>query len=219
VASAAAFAHSRGVVHRDIKPKNILVDEAGEPRLIDFGMARLRTAWSDDRKESDGGTFAFMAPEQARMESEGDRQKVGPRSDVFALGAVLYFLLTSRAPFSGRTWTEAWDRARRCAYDGAALEERPRETLHSPEALDGGLKMKGPRGLETVLLLVRRTPLPPDIDLASALEPCLRHPCATSSRSPCGAVTRASRSRRSRWHSTWASTRTRQSSSTTRSCN
>ena len=96
VAGAAGFAHRRGIVHRDIKPKNILVDEAGEPRLIDFGMARLRTAWSDDRKEPDGGTFAFMAPEQARIESPEDRQKVGPRSDVFALGAVLYFLLTGQ---------------------------------------------------------------------------------------------------------------------------
>jgi eukaryotic-like serine/threonine-protein kinase len=121
VASAAGFAHRRGIVHRDIKPKNILIDEAGEPRLIDFGMARLRTAWSDDRKEPDGGTFAFMAPEQARTESPDDRRKVGPRSDVFALGGVLYFLLTGSAPFPGRTWTEAWDRAHRCAYDAGAL--------------------------------------------------------------------------------------------------
>ena len=124
VAAAAAFAHRRGIVHRDIKPKNILVDEAGEPRLIDFGMARLRTAWSDDRKQPDGGTFAFMAPEQARTESPEDRRKVGPRSDVFALGGVLYFLLTGNAPFPGRTWAEAWDRARRCAYDGGALFDR-----------------------------------------------------------------------------------------------
>ena len=124
MASAAALAHRRGIVHRDIKPKNILVDEAGEPRLIDFGMARLRTAWSDDRKEPDGGTFAFMAPEQARVESPEERQKVGPRSDVFALGAVLYSLLTGHAPFSGQTWREAWDRARRCDFDAEALNDR-----------------------------------------------------------------------------------------------
>ena len=130
VAAAAAFAHRRGIVHRDIKPKNILVDEAGEPRLIDFGMARLRTAWSDDRKQPDGGTFAFMAPEQARTESPEDRRKVGPRSDVFALGGVLYFLLTGNAPFPGRTWAEAWDRARRCALTGGpCLIERSRAGL------------------------------------------------------------------------------------------
>ena len=122
VAAAADYAAPAGIVHRDIKPKNILVDEAGEPRLIDFGMARLRHAWSDDRRESDGGTFAFMAPEQARIESPDDRQKVGPRSDVFALGAVLYFLLTGRAPFHGETWREAWDRARRCDYDASGAE-------------------------------------------------------------------------------------------------
>jgi eukaryotic-like serine/threonine-protein kinase len=124
VAGAADFAHRRGIIHRDIKPKNILVDEAGEPRLIDFGMARLSTAWSDARKQPDGGTFAFMAPEQPRFESPDDRQKVGPRSDVFALGAVLYFLLTGKAPFAGRTGNEAWDRARRCDYDAKASNDR-----------------------------------------------------------------------------------------------
>lgn len=124
VAGAAAFAHRHGIVHRDIKPRNILVDVAGEPRLIDFGMARVRTAWSDDHKGPDGGTFAFMAPEQARIESGADRQKVGPRSDVFALGGVLYFLLTGLAPFPGQTWIEARDRARRCDYDTAALNDR-----------------------------------------------------------------------------------------------
>jgi serine/threonine protein kinase len=173
VAGAAAFAHRRGIVHRDIKPKNILVDEAGEPRLIDFGMARLRTAWSDDRREPDGGTFAFMAPEQARIDSPEDRQKVGPRSDVFALGAVLYSLLTGRAPFHGATWTEAWDRARRCAYDAGALNDRkiptglrriclkamaaePAERYASAEALQKALNryVTGPKILAVAVGLV-----------------------------------------------------------------
>jgi hypothetical protein len=121
-AGAVDLAHRLGVVHRDIKPKNILVDESGEPRLIDFGMARLRHAWSDD-PGSPGGTFAFMAPEQARLGSPEEQQKVGPRSDVFALGAVLYDLLTGAAPFPGQNWRESMDRARRCDFDRTALDD------------------------------------------------------------------------------------------------
>jgi predicted Ser/Thr protein kinase len=122
VAGAADYAHRKGIIHRDIKPRNILVDEAGEPRLIDFGMARLRHAWSEDPGRP-GGTFAFMAPEQARVESPEEQEKVGPRSDVFALGAVLYSLLTGKAPFEGRDWHESWDRARRCDFDRKALDD------------------------------------------------------------------------------------------------
>jgi predicted Ser/Thr protein kinase len=121
VAGAVDYAHRHGIVHRDIKPKNILVDETGEPHVIDFGMARLRHAWSDDPGKP-GGTFAFMPPEQARMESPDEQQKVGPRSDVFALGAVLYFLLTGKAPFAGQSMRECWDRARRCDFDRKLLD-------------------------------------------------------------------------------------------------
>src|SRR5262249_44334240 len=110
-------------VHRDIKPKNILVDEAGEPRLIDFGMGRLRPASSDDPGRT-GGTFAFMAPEQARIESPAEQAKVGPRSNVYALGAVLYYLLTRQAPFPGENWRESMDRARRCDFEASALNQR-----------------------------------------------------------------------------------------------
>ncbi len=121
VAGAADHAHRKGVVHRDLKPRNILVDELGEPRLIDFGMARSRHAWSDDPGRP-GGTFAFMAPEQARVHSPEEQEKVGPCSDVFALGGVLYYLLTGQAPFPGQNWRESMDRARRCDFDRKTLD-------------------------------------------------------------------------------------------------
>ena len=74
---------------------------AGEPRSDRLRHGAICAhAWSDDRISA-GGTFAFMAPEQARVESPEEQKKVGPRSDVFALGAVLYFLLTGKAPVSG----------------------------------------------------------------------------------------------------------------------
>jgi serine/threonine protein kinase len=128
VCAAAEVAHRRGIVHRDIKPLNILIDEKNEPRLIDFGMARSRSFWSDEKART-GGTFAFMPPEQARIESPSEQDKVGPRSDVFALGAVLYFLLTGKPPFDGGNWQACWDRARRCDFDRKSLDSPkvPRE--------------------------------------------------------------------------------------------
>ena len=63
--------HRRGVVHQDIKPKNVLMDEAGLPRLIDFGLASLKHAWEDAVETPSGGTLAYMAPEQARRNREG----------------------------------------------------------------------------------------------------------------------------------------------------
>ena len=117
LAEVMAVAHRHGITHCDIKPKNILIDKLGEPRLIDFGMARLRHAWSDRVESSVGGTVAFMAPEQARLELD----RIGPRSDIFALGGVLYFLLTGSAPFQGQTHEEVWARARRCDFEPGAL--------------------------------------------------------------------------------------------------
>jgi serine/threonine protein kinase len=117
VARAVGLAHRRGIVHQDIKPQNILVDEMGCPRLIDFGLARVRDAWSERIDLSVGGTLAFMAPEQARLETG----QIGPQSDIFALGCVLFFLLTGRAPFAGADDDETWDRARRCDFDAGAL--------------------------------------------------------------------------------------------------
>jgi eukaryotic-like serine/threonine-protein kinase len=117
LAAVLAVAHRHGIIHCDIKPRNILIDKLGEPRLIDFGMARLRHAWTDCAQTSWGGTVAYMAPEQARMEID----RIGPRSDIFALGSVLYFLLTGQAPFPGETQDEVWDRARRCDFEAGAL--------------------------------------------------------------------------------------------------
>ncbi len=117
LAEVMAVAHRHGITHCDIKPKNILVDKLGEPRLIDFGMARMRHAWSDRVDSSVGGTVAYVAPEQARLELD----RTGPRSDIFALGGVLYFLLTGSAPFQGHTYEEVWDRARRCDFEPCAL--------------------------------------------------------------------------------------------------
>jgi hypothetical protein len=119
VARALAEAHRQGIVHQDVKPRNILVDEAGEPRLIDFGLAWLRQSHDPDPGSTTGGTPAYMAPEQAR----GEADQVGPASDVFVLGGVLYFLLTGKAPFEAPDVLSALGRARRCDVDRDALRQ------------------------------------------------------------------------------------------------
>ncbi len=106
---AIAFAHDRGVLHRDIKPGNVMVGEFGETVVIDWGLARLVQEGEppeDALFEPDGGsealaigTPAYMAPEQAA----GDLNRVNARCDVYSLGSVLYELLTGRAPYTDRT--------------------------------------------------------------------------------------------------------------------
>jgi Protein kinase domain len=118
LASAVAFAHRRGIVHQDIKPANVLIDEAGTLRLIDFGLGWQHDTSSGTRSHSEGGTFAFMAPEQARF----DLERVRPLCDVFSIGAVLYFLLTGSGPFAAGSAEESWDRARHCKLDRSALK-------------------------------------------------------------------------------------------------
>lgn len=119
VAQAAAVAHARGIIHRDIKPSNIVVDEAGQPRLIDFGLSHLQDAWTVEQLEqgSLAGTLQYMAPEQARQEST----QADPRSDVFSLGAVLYFLLTQRPPFVGDDFRSLYEAVCRGTWDEQPL--------------------------------------------------------------------------------------------------
>ena len=97
LADAVGYAHGRGVIHRDIKPENVVVREAdGRPVLIDFGLARQLDTPSELTGEGDiVGTPHYMAPEQV----EGDRKHTDARTDVYALGALLYRLLVGRPPF------------------------------------------------------------------------------------------------------------------------
>jgi serine/threonine protein kinase len=100
IAEAVHFAHQRGTLHRDLKPQNVLIDAGDQPRITDFGLAKLM---KDDSHLTQSGVVmgspSYMPPEQASG-SQGD---VGPASDVYSLGAILYELLTGRPPFRGST--------------------------------------------------------------------------------------------------------------------
>ncbi|MCI0537275.1 MAG: serine/threonine protein kinase [Verrucomicrobiales bacterium] len=94
------YAHGRGVLHRDLKPSNILLEGDDQPRITDFGLAKVLESSADlSRTSSILGSPAYMAPEQAK----GDLSKVGHAADIYALGAILYELLTGRPPFQAAT--------------------------------------------------------------------------------------------------------------------
>src|SRR5262249_48964018 len=112
VAEAVHYAHQHGVIHRDLKPSNILIDAAGEPRVTDFGLAKRIVAADVAGGATDLtvtgqklGTPSYAPPEQMA----GRRGAATTLSDVYSLGAILYFLLTGQAPFAGERLEETLD--------------------------------------------------------------------------------------------------------------
>ena len=102
LADALGAAHAASVIHRDVKPRNVLLTPAGVPKLTDFGLARLLDEASLTRTSSVAGTYAYMSPEQIKAEAI----KLDHRSDVFSLGVVLYELLALRRPFEGDSFEQ-----------------------------------------------------------------------------------------------------------------
>ena len=153
------YAHQHGILHRDIKPGNILLDTNGEPHLADFGLARLVEAERTvTRTEGMMGTPSYMAPEQV----VGSNAQLTPATDVYGLGAVLYQLLTGHLPFAADTTSETIR---------LLLETEPRE----PRLLNPKLD----RELSTICLkCLEKDPkrrYPSALALAEDLEHWLKH--------------------------------------------
>jgi predicted Ser/Thr protein kinase len=196
VARAMHAAHAHGTIHRDLKPANILLDTNGEPVVMDFGLAR-RAQWADD-SGADGasstvsndagltqygsvlGTPAYMPPEQAR----GDVAAIGPRSDIYSLGVILYELLTGRRPFTATDPAELIAQIERDAppeltefypwidkgVEGAclrALAKDPADRFGTMAEFERDLK----EAVEPELTVVVPPPLPPARSRSRRVEP------------------------------------------------
>jgi len=126
VADALAFAHSKGVIHRDIKPANIFMVGRTQPRVLDFGIARVAHQQEEGDPHTGAGSPYYMAPEQVR------RETVDRRADVFSLGVVLYELLTDLKPFRGESLAEIREAV---LHHDALLASKIDPTVPKPLAL------------------------------------------------------------------------------------
>ena len=109
LARAVEFAHQRGIIHRDLKPANVLLTADGTPKVTDFGLAKhLEANASMTQTGVVIGTPSYMAPEQAAAKSG----EIGLRTDVYALGAILYELLAGQPPFHGESMWETQEEVR-----------------------------------------------------------------------------------------------------------
>ncbi len=178
IAEAVHFAHENQILHRDLKPSNILIDAADQPRITDFGLAKRLTSDFELRTPDltlTGqvlGSPNYLPPEQA----EGRHREIGPASDVYSLGAVLYCLLTGRAPFQAETVTET-------------LKQVSSTDAVSPRLLNPSV----PRDLETICLKCLEKDVPRRYGSARELaeelgrflrnEPIFARPLGTTGRS------------------------------------
>ncbi len=124
IAEALHYAHQQGFIHRDIKPQNILIDENGNPKITDFGVALSETQPVVQRSRS-AGTLAYMSPEQLQNQTD----KIDARTDIYSLGVVLYESLTTRLPFVANDPMELW---------AAVVSQAPR----TPRTIDRSIPVK-----------------------------------------------------------------------------
>ncbi len=163
LADAMQHAHQRGVLHRDLKPSNVIVEESSDPdsdlarrcRIVDFGLAVIKTEVADDLTTSGAmiGTPAYMSPEQ----TFGRSDLIGPATDVYGLGVILYQLLTGQPPFAGKDLIQVVEKVRNeapqspqklkptipvdlAAITGKCLEKRTRDRYPSAAALRNDLE-------------------------------------------------------------------------------
>ncbi|MBI4618358.1 MAG: protein kinase [Planctomycetes bacterium] len=132
IAQGVHYAHEMGVIHRDLKPGNILLDLAGEPKITDFGLAKVSDSVASLTKTEQAlGTPAYMSPEQAR----GDSKYLDRRSDVFSLGTIFYQMITGRLPFEATTSLQLFHKI-----------------LHTDPVAPRKIHRTVPRDLETICL-------------------------------------------------------------------